>query len=65
MNRGLVLVTGEDAHWHRLLAGCCFYKHVHRLVEVPRDVIEFKAIELVLQPTDFSAVCGHLGIVAT
>jgi len=64
-NRGHVLVAGEDAHWHQLSTGCCFRKHVGRLVEAPRDVIELEAIELILQPMDFSAVCGHLGIVAS
>ena len=59
-----MLVTSEDAYWHWLSAGCCFQKYVGCLIEVPRDVIEFEAIELVLQPVDFSIVCGHLGVLA-
>ena len=57
-----MLVTGEDARWHRLSAGCSFYKRVSRLVETPRDVVELEAIELVLQPVDFLAICGHLDV---
>ena len=37
---------------------------VSRFIEVPWDVIEFKAIEPVLQPSDFLVVCHHLGVVA-
>ena len=32
-------------------------------VEVPWDVIEFEAVEFILQSSDFLAVCSHLGIV--
>ena len=58
-----MLVTGKDAYWHWLSAGCRLHKHVGRLIEAPRDVIEFKAIEFVLQPSDFLVVCIHLGVV--
>ena len=63
-DRGLVLITGEDARRHQLSVGRCFHQRVGRLVETPQDVIELEAVELVLQPTDFSAVCGHLGVMA-
>ena len=59
-----MLIVGEDTCWHWLSAECCFRKHVGRLIEAPRDVIELKAIELVLQPLDFLKVCGHLGVMA-
>ena len=42
--QGLMLVAGEDAHWHRLLTGRCFCKCVGRLVEAPWDVVEFEAM---------------------
>ena len=61
--RGFVLVAGEDTHWHWLSAGCRLRKCVSCLVKTPWDVIELKAIKFVLQPSDFSAVCSHLGIV--
>ena len=57
------MVAGEDAHWHRLLTRCRFCKCVGCLVEAPWDVIEFEAIEFVLQPSNFLAVRSHLGIV--
>ena len=59
-----MLVAGEDAHWHRLSTGCCFCKRVGRLIEAPWDVIEFEAIEFVLQSLDLLVVRNHLGIVA-
>jgi len=43
-----MLVAGEDTHWHRFSAERRFRKRVGRLIEVPWDVIEFEAIELVL-----------------
>ena len=49
-------------HW--LSVGCRFCQHVGHLAEMPRNVIELEAIELVLQLADFSVVCSHLGIVA-
>ena len=57
------MVAGEDTHWHRLSTGHRFCKRVGRLVEAPWDVIEFEAVELVLQLLDFSVVRSHLGIV--
>ena len=60
-----MLVISKDAHWHQLSTECCFRKRVDHLVEAPRDMIELEAIELVLQPADFLAVCGHLGVVET
>ena len=57
------MVTGKDTCWHHLSTRRRFYKHIGRLVEVPWDVIEFEAVEFVLQPLDFFAVRGHLGIV--
>ena len=62
--RGFVLVTGEDAHWHWFSTERRLHECVGRLIEAPWDVIEFEAIELVLQPLDFLAVCSHLGIMA-
>ena len=59
-----VLVAGEDTRWHRLLIGHCLCKYVDRLIEAPWDVVEFEAIESVLQPSDFLIVCLHLGVVA-
>ena len=58
-----MLVTGEDARWLWLSTGCIFCKRISCLVEMPRDVIEFEVIELVLQLVDFSAIHNHLGIV--
>ena len=49
-----MLVASEDARRHRFLAGCS---------SASRDVIELEAVEFVLQPADFLAVCSHLGIV--
>ena len=58
-----MLVTGEDACWHRLSTGHRFCKCVGHLIEAPWDVIEFEAIEFALQPLDFLAVHSRLGIV--
>ena len=58
------MVVGEDTYWHPLSAGCRLRKRVGRLIEAPWDVIEFEAIEFVLQPSDFLAVCSHLGVMA-
>ena len=60
-----MLVAGEDTYWHRLLARCRIYMRVDRLIEVSCDVIEFVAIEFVLQPSNFLVVHSHLGIVIT
>ena len=57
-----MLVAGEDTHWHRLSIGRYFCKCVGLLVEAPWDVVEFEAVEFVLQPLDFLAVCSHLGV---
>ena len=62
--RGFVLVIGENSSGDRLSARCRFRKRVGCLVEASRDVIEFQAVELVLQPSDLLAVRGHLGVVA-
>ena len=62
--RGFVLITGKDAYWDWLSAGCCFCERVGRFVEAPRDVIEFEAIEFVLQMSDLLIVRLHLGVVA-
>ena len=59
-----MLIIGEDTHRHWLSAGHCFREHVGCFVEVPWDVIEFEAVEFVLQTSDLLAVCSHLGIVA-
>ena len=59
-----MLVTSEDACWHRLSTGCRLRECVGRLVEAPRDVIEFEAIKLVLQLADFLIVNKHLGVMA-
>ena len=63
MYRGFVLIAGEDACRDWLSAGCCFRKRVGCFIEAPWDVIEFEAIESVLQPSNFLAVCLHLGVV--
>ena len=57
-----MLVAGKDASWHWLSTRHRFHKHVGRLIEVPWDVIEFEAVEFVLQPSDFLVVCSHLGV---
>ena len=57
-----MLIAGEDARWYRFSTGCCLRKCIGCLVEVPWDVIEFEAIELVLQPLDFLVVRSHLGV---
>ena len=57
-----MLVTGEDARWHRFSTGHRFCKCTGRLIEAPWDVVEFEAVEFVLQPSDFLAVHNHLGI---
>ena len=64
VNQGLVLVAGEDTRWHWLSTGRRFCKCVGHFIEAPWDVIEFEAIEFVLQPSDFLAVHSHLGVVA-
>ena len=61
---GTTLTAGGDSCWHQLSTGCRLCKRVDRLVEAPRDVIEFEAIILVLQPEDLSVVCSHLGVMA-
>ena len=60
-----MLVVGKDARWYRLSTGRRLCKCVGRLVEAPWDVIEFEAVELILQPSDFLAVRNHLGVMAT
>ena len=62
--REFVLVAGENSRGDRLSARCRFHKRVGCLVEASQDVIEFQAVELVLQPSDLLAVRGHLGVVA-
>ena len=47
------------------MARCYFGKCAGRLVEAPQDVIEFEAIEFVLQPSDFLAVRRHLDVMAS
>ena len=59
-----MLITGKDACWNRLSVGCRFCECVGRFVEAPGDMIEFEAVEFVLQPSDLLTVCLHLGIVA-
>ena len=56
------MVAGEDARWHGLSAGCRLRKRVGHLVEAPWDVIEFEAIEFILQSSNFLAICSHLGV---
>ena len=46
----------------RLSTGHRFCMRVGRLIEAPWDVIEFEAVELVLQSSDFLVVHNHLGI---
>ena len=62
--RGFVLITGKDACWDWLSARCCSCERVGRFIEAPRDVIEFEAVEFVLQTSDLLTVCLHLGVVA-
>ena len=62
--RGFVLVTGKDVCRDWFSARCCFHKRVGCFVEAPWDVIEFEAVESVLQPSDFLTICLHLGVVA-
>jgi len=58
------LIAGKDACRDWLLAGCCFRERVGCFVETPWDVVEFEAVELVLQLSGFLIVCLHLGVVA-
>ena len=60
--RCLVLVAGKDTYWHQLSARCRLRKRIGRLIEASWDVIEFEAVEFVLQPLDFLAVRSHLGV---
>ena len=64
VNRGLMLMAGEDVHWHWLLARHRFCQCVGHLVETPRNVVELEAIKLVLQLANFLAICSHLGVMA-
>ena len=57
------MITGEDPSRHWLWVGRCLREHIGRLVEAPWDVIEFEAVEFVLQPLDFLVVWSHLGVV--
>ena len=59
-----MLITGEESSRHWLSAERCFYERIGRLVEAPWDVIEFEAIEFVLQSSDLLAVRSHLGVMA-
>ena len=58
------MITGKDACQDWLSAGCCFREHVGCFVEAPWDVVEFEAVESVLQPSNFLTVCLHLSVVA-
>ena len=58
------MVAGEDACWHWLSTRHRFCKHIGRIVEAPWDVIEFEAVESILQPLDFLAVRHHLVVMA-
>ena len=58
------LEHGEDASWHQFMTRCCFCKCVDRLIEAPWDVIEFEAVESVLQSSDLLVVRSHLGVMA-
>ena len=62
--RGFVLVTSKDTSWDWLSVGCCFCERVGCFVEAAWDVVEFEAIESVLQPSDFLTVCLYLGLMA-
>ena len=59
------MIAGEDTRRHWLSAGCYFRERVGCFVEAPWDVIEFEAIEFVLQPSDFLAVRRHLDVMAS
>jgi len=59
-----VLIAGKDTCRDWLSAGCCFRERVGCFVEAPWDVVEFEAIESVLQPSDLLIVCLHLGVMA-
>ena len=63
-DEGFVLIAGEDACWHRLSDGCLFCQCVGRLIEMPRDVVELEAVELVLQLSDLMTIRSHLGVEA-
>ena len=58
------MIAGEDAYRDCLSAGCCFHKRVGCFIEALWNVIDLEAVESVLQPSDFLAVCLHLGVVA-
>ena len=55
------MVIGEDTCWHQLSTGCRFCKCVGCFVEAPWDVIEFEAVEFIIQPSDL-VVCSHLSV---
>ena len=59
-----MLIAGESAHWYRLSVGRHFCQRIGRLVETAWNVVELKAVELILQLAEFLAICFHLGIVA-
>ena len=63
-DRGLVLVAGENAYRHWLLAGRHLCQRVGCFAEPPWDVIVLETIELVLQLVDLSSIRSHLGVVA-
>ena len=57
------MITGKDASWDWLSAGCCFRKCVGYFVEASWDVIELEAIEYVLQSSYFLALINdQLGV---
>ena len=58
------MIAGKDAYRDWLSAGRCFRERVGCFIEAPWDVIEFEAVESVLQPSDFLTVCLHLGVMA-
>ena len=47
-DRGFVLIASKDAYQHRLSARGRLHQRIGHLIETPQDVIELKAIELVL-----------------
>ena len=59
-----MLITGKDACRDWISAGRCFCKCVSCFIEAPWDVIEFEAVEFVLQLSNLLTVHNHLGIMA-
>jgi hypothetical protein len=57
-----MLITHEDPMGDWAPTGCCFRKHVSRLVVVAQHVVQLEAVELALQISYGLAICRHLRV---